>query len=178
MLVKINDVTEGFTNLEVKQYLPFGIKHILINTILESCIIEKDGINRIDFSILEMMKQYLIVNNYTNLDLTENEILDSFDELLLKGIIEYVLNNIPSNELDFYDKILNQEINQIIKLDNSIESIVAKVLNQLLIKLPDEKGMNKLIKDLPKQLNKINSEKLKYITQAIGWNKGVENAGI
>lgn len=173
MLVKINEISNNFEIIEIKQYLPFGIKHSIIKNILESSIVEENGIKRIDYSILEMVKQYSIVNNYSNIDLLEGEVTDSFDQLKELGIMQFVLTSIPSDELDFFDKVIAQEINQIQHLDNSIEAIIANGINQLISKIPDEKSMNKLLKDLPKQINKISPESLKYLTQAMSWDKGV-----
>jgi len=169
-MIKINEVSEGFSNLEVKKYLSFGIKHTIIKNVLESSTVEENGIMRIDFAILEMVKLYSIINNYTNLDFTEGEVLDLYDQLMEQKIIEFVLKVIPSSELEFFDKVISQEINQIQKLDNSIEGIVAKGLNQLIVKLPDEKNMNKLIKEIPKQLNKISPDAMNFLADTIGWN--------
>ena len=60
------------------------------------------------------------------------------------------------------------------KLDNSIEGIISKGLDKLLAKMPDNKGMAKFIKDITKQFDKINPEKLKFVKDAISWDKGVE----
>ena len=169
-MIKINEVSEGFTNLEVKKYLQFGIKHSMIKSILDSSVIEEDGIKRIDYAILEMIKLYSIINNYTNMDLSEGEILDSYDQLMEQKIVEFVLKVIPSSELEFFNKVISQEINQIQKLDNSIESIIAKGLNQLIEKIPDSKEINKMIPKLGKQLSKISPENMNFLADAIGWN--------
>lgn len=171
MLVKINEVSEEFSNIKVEQYLSFGIKHVMIKNIIEGSTIEENGIMKIDFAILDMMKEYYICNNYSCLDLSEEvEVLDSYDNMKKLGIIKYILNNIPSDELEFFNKIIDKEINQMQKLDNSIEGIVAKGIKQLITKLPDEKNMAKLVKDIPKQLNKISPESMNFLADTIGWN--------
>jgi hypothetical protein len=175
MLIKINEVSKDFANLEIKQYLSFGIKHSIVKTIIESSMIEENNIKRINFALLSMIKEYILINNYTNLDLSQGEILESYDKLKELGIVEFVLNAIPSNELNFFDEVINQEINQIQKLDNSIEGIIAKGLNQLISKVPDGKEINKMIPKLSKQISKISPENMNFLADVIGWNKGSQN---
>jgi len=80
-----------------------------------------------------------------------------------------------SSEKEFIDYVLRKEIEQIQLVDNSLASVVNKQLNKLIAILPDQKGLAKLIKELPKQINKIDQSKLKFITDAIGWkNSGTE----
>lgn len=166
------DLDDG--GLEVKQYLPLAAKQILINKILEICKKEENGTSKIDFTLKEFAYEFSLVNQYSNLDCQLDNIIKFYDELKENGIIDLIIKQIPVDEINFIDYVLEREIEQILNLDNSIEIIVGKALNKLIEKLPDEKGMNKLIKDLPKQINKIDPSKLQYITKAIGWNNGVE----
>lgn len=161
-------------NLVIKQYLPLAIKQLLIKNILESCTIEENGIKKINFSLKEFAYEFILISQYSNVDCEVDSTVQFYDELKENGVINQIVKLIPESEITFINNILNQEIEQKQKIDNSVEAIIANALTKLVDKLPDEKGISKLIKDLPKQINKISPDKLQYISQAIGWNNGFE----
>jgi hypothetical protein len=172
-LITIDQAIEDFSKIKFKKYLSFGIKKIMINKILEICISENEsGLKVVDYSLLSLVKQFTLVNNYTNIDFALEDTISVFDRLGENNVIVYILNNIDKEELMFFDVVLRQEIKQIKELDNSIQGVLAKGLNKLIEKLPDEKGIAKIIKDLPKQINKINPDKMQFIKNALDWNNG------
>lgn len=177
-LIKYQDLKDNINKLEIKSYLPYSIKRVLLDTIFETCVSENEnGIKAIDFGLIELVKKYKLINEYTNVDFTEVEVLVAFDEMSENGILKQILDEIPQEELDFFDNVIEQEIQQIREVDNSFQNVITKSLNNLINRLPDEKGMAKLIKDLPKSINKIDPEKLSYLTQAIGFNNGKHKSG-
>jgi len=159
---KIDDI------LYVKPYLSLSAKKVFIQNILDICLISSD-INKIDFSLKEFAFEYILVARYSNIDFEVDDVLQLYDELKENGVIDLVLTKITISEKEFISRVLQKEIDQIQLVDNSLANIVSKQLNKLVEKLPDQKGLAKLIKDLPKQFNKIDSSKLKYLADAIGW---------
>ena len=185
-LIKINEIAEDFSNIEVKQYLSYPIKRIIIDNILDSCVSENsNGLRIIDYSFLHMIKTFKLINEYTNLDFSEENLIQAYDQLCEKGVLDYVLGKINKSELEFFNEILNQEINQIHTVDNSVSGVLAKGINKsievvsekldkLIEKIPDEKGIQKLLKLLPKEVNKINPESIKLVAEALAFNKGID----
>ena len=167
---KIGDV------LSVKPYLSLTTKKIIIKKILDLCITEEESIKKIDFALKEFAYGYILSDQYSNINFEVEDVLELYDELKENDIIDIVLKAIPESEINFIDYVLRKEIEQIQLVDNSLASVVSKSLNKIMEKIPDQKGIAKLIKELPKQFNKLDSSKLKYLTDAIGWNKGKENA--
>lgn len=180
-LITIDQAIEDFSKIDVKQYLPSIVKISIINKILDFCIIENEnGLKRVNYSWLEIFKTVFIISNYTNIDIDNfkvEELFGIYDQFQENGIYNYVIDKICKKEIEFIDNILKKEIEQVLTIDNGIGSILAKTLNRIVEKLPDEKGIKSLLKDLPKQINKINPEKLKYVSEAIGWNNGVKKEG-
>lgn len=173
-LIKISEIAEDYSNIEFKPYLPFSIKKILIDNILKSVVLEnEDGLKIIDYSFFELVKQYVLLNHYSNINLTdEKDIVNTYDQLKEKGIIDYVLNKIPQKELDFFEEVLSSEIQQIKEVDNSISSVLNKALNKLVEKIPDNKQLKSLGKSLIKDIDKLDPNKLSYMSSAIGWING------
>ena len=99
-----------------------------------------------------------------------------YDELKEYGVLDEIMQLIPESEKKFIYNILVKEIEQIQLVDNSMVNIVNQALNKLIIKIPDQNGLMKLIKELPKQFNKISPDSLKNLGKAMGINIGDKNA--
>jgi len=180
-LLKINKIREHGYKIEecvdftIKKYLSFSEKKLLINNILDMCVIEED-IKKIDFALKEFAYEYMLINEYTSVDfeieVEASDILSIYDELKEHGVIDKIIKLIPESEKEFIDYILRKEIEQIQLVDNSMVNIVNQALNKLVDKIPDQKGLIKLIKELPKQFNKVSPDSLKNLGKAMGLNLG------
>lgn len=185
-LITIDELTNSFSMgnhsiLEIKSYFPFGFKRQMINNIINISILntnESEEINndliKIDYSLLKIARDYNIFINYTNLDENGMSMFEIYDIISEKGILQYVLKNISSNELAFIDEILEKEINQILIVDNGISAILSKNINKVINKIPNSKELTKLIKELPKIINKINPDNLKFVADTIKFNNGLK----
>jgi len=162
---KIDDL-----NLYIKPYLSLTAKKILIKKILDICIINSD-IKKIDFSLKRFAYDYVLSNEYSNINFELEDVLVSYDELKENGVINDILNSIPESEKEFIDYVLQKEIEQIQLVDNSLASVVSKQLSKLVEKLPDSNEINKMIPKLSKQINKISPDSFKFLTDAMGWSK-------
>lgn len=183
-LITISEIIEDFSNVIIKSYIPYVVKSTMIKNILDVVVFENEqGLKTINYSLLSLVKEIVLFNNYTNVSIfedkedDENNVEDTvfvYDKLKEIGVIDYVLSQIPHEEFYFFDEVINKEIEQIQMVGNGVSSILAKTLNKIVEKLPDQKSLAKLIKNLPKQINKIDPDKLKYVSDAIGWNNGVK----
>jgi hypothetical protein len=173
-LVTVEQVKEDLSLIIIKEYIPFAFKKKMVEDIIEHCAsVDENGVTHIDSALKQMAFEFSILNQYTNLDLPEGNIIDTYDILKENGIVKHILNKINNNELQFIRECINEQINYIITIDNSIENLVAKGITTISNKFPDEKSLVKLTKEVVKQINKIDQNKLKYITEAIGWNNGI-----
>lgn len=159
--IKLLDIksNKDFKEIIIKEYLSFPIKKIMINNILEFSKVNQNSLIKIDYALMEMVKTVSIITQYTNIEMLE-DIVSAYDYMKENKIDEYVFDKISKDEILFIEKVIDLEIKQIKELDNSIQSVLSKFLNDLVDNLPDEKTINKIIKDIPKSLNKINPETL------------------
>lgn len=185
-LITINELTNNFSVenpsiLEIKSYFPFGFKRQMISNIINISILntgeledKNNDLIKIDYSLLKVARDYNIFINYTNLNENGMSMFEIYDIISEKGILQYVLKKIPSDELAFIDEILEKEINQIIITDNGIGAILSKNINKIINKIPNNKELTKLIKELPKIINKINPDNLKFVSETIKFNNGLK----
>ena len=155
-------IKEDFKKIKVKKQLDFTVKKLIINNIIDGAKIEDGNTVKIDYALLYMFRDIILMGQYSNLE-TGEDIIADYDYASKIGIIKHILNKIDINELQLIDKIIENEIEQIYKIENSTGNIIAKGLNYLAENLPDEKAMQKVIKEVPKALNKISPEVLSVI---------------
>ena len=159
--------------LEVKQYLSIIEKNLIVNKIIDSCIVldEINGLSKIDYFYKKLTSDVSLLVNYTNIEFSEN-LIEDYDYLAENVGIEWILNQIPISEVEFILDLVDCELAQIVKLNNSIEGILANRLQALINKVPDEKGIKKLMTEAQKQINKIKPENLEILKGLVGQGEG------
>ena len=151
------------TDIEFKQYLSIVEKQLIANKIIDSCIIVDDaGLNRIDYFYKYLTTQVSLIVNYTNIEFSE-ELIKDFDCLAEMGLVEDIIKQIPNGEVQVIMDIVEDELYQTLKIGNSVESVLAKNLQQLISKIPSEKSIQKIIKDIPKSINKISPANMEIL---------------
>jgi len=154
-------MSEILESVEIKSYLSTIEKRIIVDNIINGCIeIDENSIMKVNFFNKKLISDISLVTNYTNLIFSDDNSIEDYDFLVQYKILHYIIKHIDSDELDFIEYMVENELEQQIKIGNSLESVIAKGLNKLIEKIPDEKSMNKLINNLPKSINKIKPENL------------------
>jgi hypothetical protein len=166
-LIKLSEIKskEDYKKISIKPYLSFSFKKVIINNILNLSKIENEqNLVKIDYALLEMIKNIMLVNNYSDLDLSEYEdIFQAYDLMQENGVLEYIFGEIPIKEIDFFDIILEQEITQLLTVENSVSGVLAKTLNKLVDRIPDSAEINKMIPKLSKEISKISPETMEIL---------------
>jgi len=174
-LIKISEIKSDRSNIIINKYIPFMVKQNIINNVLLTCIsVEEDGFKRVDSAMKRMAIEFSICNQISNIDMSDDDSLTTYDSLKEYGIITYILNNIDSSEIKFISDCVNEEIEEMYKVDNSIQGVLSQGLNKLLAKIPDDKGMTKFINNISKQFDKLDPSKLKIVKEVMVWDKGAE----
>jgi len=149
--------------IEIKFSLPFAQKKLLCNQILEASLtIDDNQIISCDYFMRKLMQDVQLVVLFTNLEFGE-ELVEEYDYLVESGILGYIIKNINKDEIDIIDELVSKEIEQKIRIGNSLENIIASKLEKLISKIPDEKAIKKLMNDFPKQINKIKPDNMSII---------------
>jgi hypothetical protein len=166
-LIKLSEIKskEDYKKISIKPYLSFSFKKVIINNILNLSKIENEqNLVKIDYALLEMIKNIMLINNYSDLDLSEYEdIFQAYDLMQENGVLEYIFGEIPIKEIDFFDMILEQEITQLLTVENSVSGVLAKALNKLVDRIPDSAEINKMIPKLSKEISKISPETMEIL---------------
>lgn len=172
-LITIEQVKENPELMIVEKYLPFAFKKKMIEDIIETCTsIDENNVIHVDSALKQMGYEFVVSTQYSNLDLSSENIIETYDLIKENGIVNDIFNRVDDNELSFIKKCLDEQINYILTINNSIENLVAKGIAKISNSFPDKNGWLKLIKEIPKQINKINPDKLKFVKDAIDWNNG------
>ena len=152
--------------LEVKQYLSIIEKNLIVNKIIDSCIVldEINGLSKIDYFYKKLTTDVSLLVNYTNVEFSEN-LIEDYDYLCENVGIERILSQIPITEIEFILDLVDCELAQIIKLNNSIEGILANKLDKLIDKLPTDKQIKSLSKSLVKDVNKLDWDKVPMLKE-------------
>jgi len=151
------------SEIEIKHYIPFSHKQLLCEKVIDaSILIDENNIVSCSYFLKKLATDINILSFYTDLEFNENTEED-YDFLIQSGLFDNILDCIADSDLDFIDEMINKEIEQKIKIGNSIESVLAKNLQELIKKIPSEKSIQKIIKDIPKSINKISPQNLDII---------------
>lgn len=149
--------------IEIKQYLSIIEKHLIATKIIDSCITEdKNGLSKIDYFYKMFTTDISLIVNYTNLEFPDELIVD-YDYLAEMGYVEWIINQIPKSEKNFIMNLVDSELAQMVGINNSVEGILSKNLLKIIEKIPSEKSIQKIIKDIPKSINKISPANLEIL---------------
>lgn len=169
--------------IEIKPYISITIKQILIDSIIKSSTDydDKTGLTKINYCNLELFKNIYILQAYTNLLLDNENIINEYDYLEQNGIMNLIYECINEDELFMIDKILNKQIEQDLKLSNSIEGIISNNLNLFQSKLDDvinmiptidEKSIDSWMQLASKTISNFDPRKMKMIKNMMDFANG------
>jgi hypothetical protein len=183
---KINDGTLDIEN-DIKFETPsiLAQRQIIQNILNVSIVDFENGLKKIDFAIYEMFRIAGIIEGFTDIevDLTQPSeqnpeeveinidcVIDLYDNVA-KNCKLMVALEINAND---FTELLELSRDQELKLINSVEYILAVGLNKIVEKFPDNKELGKLMGKVPGLINKINADKLEYLTSALKFNNGIK----
>ena len=178
ILSEIKNDPKKVNEIKVIPYLPIVEKMVMIQGfngeeerfygIVDDCIKEKDGMYYVDYISKEISFVIAIVQRYTNVEFDNVKIHNTlYDFCITSGIWNIVLNGIPTDEFYIVKELLDNTLEQELKIKNSIEGILNRNLQALVEKLPNDKQIKKLIAEIPKQVNKIKPEQLGLIKDMV-----------
>lgn len=145
--------------MELKKYLPINDKRMIIELVVENAFIEKDGIRRVDPAIKEVMVSVLLVKYYANINEFE-DLYEMYDVIKSSGLLDFVKNNIPENELDLLETLIEDRISEeyyAIKQEGSFIKVAENFISMI----------NNKMQEGIKEIENFDPEKLKKITEVI-----------
>lgn len=148
---------------KLKGYIPIETKMSIATTCVDLSVmdIESEQISTIDTTFCKIVRDYLLVSEYTDIPVTD-DIVESYNLLDSCGLLDYVLSNIPDREVIFVDKTISSKINEYYA--------VRQLTNELGYKLQDI--VNSINSDLAYNMDKLKDLNLDEI---IAQRKVIDN---
>jgi hypothetical protein len=161
--------SQSFTDYKIKRnYIPVSEKEVLIESLIDVCIVEKDGYFKLDLFTKNQLFDLAVIRLYTDLvgeseDYSAVELYDLIHENeLMKKIKEEIGNDVFTFAYMF-EEVIEQELQS----KNNVEAILARMLNKLIEKIPDEKSLAKIIKNLSKSFKDFDPAKLTMVNELV-----------
>lgn len=126
-LVKI--ITINDAQVEIKQYLPVEDKLALIANVLNASHDEHSFANPVKIEVLGTLE---IIYAYTNINFTEKQKENPgklYDLLETSGVIDLIINEIPSDEYKFVIEGIDKTITAVYAYENSVLGIMDTITN-------------------------------------------------
>lgn len=114
-------------NIDIKQYLPVNEKLDLISWAITQ---SADDLKFYNVGKLEVFKTIGIIQKYTNIEITDADLLDSahlYDLLISSGLVDAVIAAIPESELIWINTVLQDTVKSIYQYQNSVMGILDAV---------------------------------------------------
>jgi hypothetical protein len=160
--------------IKITKYLPILGKESVCNSIVEFCVREnEEGLKFVDPIRKEIIVNMGKVANYTDMKINSDygSAIDDYDFLKSSGILSDLRSEIGDDQWDM-EYILDDMITTEIDTHNSVEAVINRALNVATTVLtsvagstPDSKEFKSLIREIAKQVNKINPDKLEMINR-------------
>lgn len=161
-------------DIQVKPYISFIEKKLLCLNVLENCMGSDDNSMVIcDYFLCKLVRDINIVKQYSNVDISDDNYISEYDFLVENKVFDFIINGIDPSELNFIDLMIEREADQRMKVCNSVEGILANRLDKIISKIPSEKEITKIIKEIPKAMNKIKPENAEIFKSLIQKQGGI-----
>lgn len=117
------DKNKFLSDCITKQYIPYHEKVSDCTGIVKATT-EKDGCFVINTPAQFMLFSTLFISKYTDIELDNDNILDTFERLDELDLINKIISNIPDKEYNSYNTILNMVLNDYMENNRNIISYI------------------------------------------------------
>lgn len=163
LITKIKKNNLVIDDLKIKRYLPLLDKSIVVKQICDSAVYyDQNGLAYIDMVQKKISICMTVLLNYCNISIGNLEVDKTIDviDVLLESKFYNKIEEAIGDDLSEFHYMIDVELSNIIDRNNSIQAILAKGINTLIQKMPDEKGLTKIIKLISKEFKNFEPEKL------------------
>lgn len=168
--------------LEIKHYLPIINKQILIEDIIDSSLeLDESGMTKINYCSMELFFGVKLIEAMTNYAFDPETMIDEYDYIAEHGILYDITNQISNNEYNTIRGFLSKELEQKVKISNSIEGIINNHLylfqdkiDTLISKIPNvsEASIDKWMKSASKTIKGFDPSKHEVLNKMMSFIKG------
>lgn len=145
-MININEFCEGYDNcttatakknylkqIEIIPYVRYEHKTVLANQIINSSCYDQDEPTKVKINSpgRYMVYVYTMLKTYTNLDLHNETMLDDFNELNRRGLIDAIVGLIPTTEKNEFEKIVAMVYEDFITNYYEIHGFITNTIEKL-----------------------------------------------
>lgn len=158
------DFEEFKAKVKFKSYIPFSDKNEIIKLVWNNCVVkdEEHGIYYIDNVMKNIAFHLAVLRYYTDFyDVYEDAEKYHYDELAEAGVFDRI--EYANNDIDSVYAIIQFDLDDRVRAMNSTGSIVHRLLNGLLDKMPDVNKLGEMMQELPKVLNNVDPKVIEML---------------
>lgn len=130
-------------------YIPYAVKIVTANTILENSCFDKDGNIKFDSCKKYLMYVWAIFSLYTDIELEVKNIMDEYDVLQKEGLVDIIIDSISDIEKKEFDYVLKMRQDDFVANYCGFENYIERKLKNELKQM--DNGLNNLLQILSQQ---------------------------
>lgn len=174
-MVKFSEILKG-ADFESPVFTAMN-KLLYFTTLSEWLLTDHNGYKMIDYrmkrtyEIIFALEQFYGIEFDTMLDEDGKvslektlETIDAIDKVMNHKADELVYGEDCIREVIF---AVDEHLAEVCRNENSMQAVVKEGLEKLIAKIPDEKGMKKILKDLPKVLDSLNPDNKQILNNVL-----------
>ena len=138
----ISYVFDNAIPIKIRQYLPIKKKKVIVEIVSDICFVQNQNhIKLYDYCNNIAVFDYLIIANYTDIDIETNgtedqyDTFDIYDKLQLIGLKDFVYKNIPKSEIQFLKRAINSRIREVKRSQSINNNNLKEYIQELIVSL-------------------------------------------
>lgn len=141
--------------IKVLPYLSYALKQISANKIIKTTSTDENGNINVRSAMRKIFYVYTIIETYTDIKMSAENVLDEYDLLNERGIIKEIFKRIPEDEIEEFKTILDMEFNDFMtnyyEPHAFAERNIAKIINGIKDIIPKVQPILDKVKDMNKE---------------------------
>ena len=144
---------KSFINqIKVIPYISYALKQVSANKIVKTTSTDENGNINIRSSARYVFYVYNIIETYTDIKMSTENVIGEFDSLNERGLIEEIFEKIPEKERNEFKTVLDMELNDFMTnyYENHafIEKNITRIINAINDMLPQLQPILENIKNM------------------------------
>lgn len=123
--------------ISINPYISYGVKHFLADKIIKNTSFVDDNDNekvkkfKINTPKRYVLSVYTIITCYTNIQMSEDNVISDFDLLNQYGLIDKIFSLIPETEIEEFKSIIDMAASDFITNYYEPKAFIERQLNEL-----------------------------------------------
>lgn len=154
--------------LEIKNYIPHGEKIIIADSIIKNSCLTENGEIKIDSCKRFILYIVAIIDSYTNIEIDMKHILDEYDLLNEKGLVEIIIKLLPEKELKDFTSTVQMKYDDFMINSYETHNYISKEIEKIASIFSSACGGG--LESLAKKIEQIDEKKLSKLLNKINKN--------